>query len=213
MRIKRINSYQDPRFSQIVLNQHGAFLIESDPYEVEIISGFEALVRGRDKTVFSQLIEEFRFYAPHITRFLEDNGTILEEHPHPQLLTLFIEDIQPSQFYVDQDKIAAVGSFLDHADDIIIQVTPHDGRYISLDGHTRLYYAVLHGWTQVRAVETVCDECTFEFAEEAQKRGITSPKEIALVSHEEYDEKWNRFCDDFFAAKGSCQKTIVENTP
>lgn len=152
--------------------------------------------------MFSQLIEEFRFYAPHISRFLADNGTILEEHPRTQLFTLPIADIQPSQFYVDQDKIAAVGSFLDHADDIIIQVTPHDGRYISLDGHTRLYYAVLHGWTQVRAVESVSDECIFEFAEEAQKRGITSPKELALVSHEEYDEKWNRFCDDFFAAKG-----------
>lgn len=54
MRIKRINSYQDPRFSQIALNQHGAFLIGSDPYEVKIISDFEAFGSWkRSNSVFS----------------------------------------------------------------------------------------------------------------------------------------------------------------
>ena len=41
MNIKRINTYDDKRFSQKVLNQHGCFLVEEEPYEVEIISDFE----------------------------------------------------------------------------------------------------------------------------------------------------------------------------
>ena len=69
MEIKRINSYDDNRFSQTVLLQHGCFLADGKPYEVEIISDYEAVISGEDQTVYSEIIEEFRFYTPHITRF------------------------------------------------------------------------------------------------------------------------------------------------
>lgn len=201
MNIRRINTYQDPRFSQTVLNQHGAFLVDDEPYEVEIISDFEAVVRGREADAYPALIDQFRFYTPHITRFLTESGELLAELPRAKVFVLPLEDIQPSQFYVDRDKIAAVGTFLEKWEDIIIQVTPYNGRFISLDGHTRLYYAATYGWTQVRAVTETTDNVMYEFAEEAQKRGITTPKDMILVPHSEYEEKWNRFCDDFFAAR------------
>lgn len=201
MSIQRINTYQDSRFSQNVLNQHGAFLIEGKPHEVEIISDFEALVRGREEANYPALIKEFRFYTPHITRFLTEGGEVVAEFPQAKVFTLAIDDIQPSQFYVDQNKIDAVGTFLSRQEDIIIQVAAHNGRYISLDGHTRLYYAIMQGWTQVRAVEEEAFDCVYDFADEAQKRGITSPKDMVLLSHLEYEEKWNRYCDDFFATK------------
>lgn len=201
MNIQRINTYRDPRFSQTALHQHGAFLIEDEPYEIEIISDFEAVIRGRKVTVYPAVIEEFRFYAPHITRFLTESREVAAEFPRAKVFTLPIGNIQPSQFYVDRDKVAAVGTFLTCAEDIIIQVTSQNGRWISLDGHTRLYYALMQGWTHVRAVEEEAFEC-LEFAEEAKKRGITGPKDMKLVSHFEYEEKWNQFCDDFFAAKG-----------
>lgn len=201
MNVKRINTYQDPRFSQTVLRQHGAFVIEDEPYEIEIVSQFEAVVRGSKKAVYPRLIEEFRFYAPHITRFLRESGDVLAEFPPVNVFTLSLEDIQPSQFYVDQDKIAAVGTFLNRAEDIIVQVTPWDGRWISLDGHSRMYYAVMQGWTHIRAVKEDAFDCLYEFAEEAKKRRITRPKDMKLVSHREYEKNWNQFCDDFFAEK------------
>lgn len=34
--VNRINTYTDSRFSKKVLNQHGAFLIGDEPYEVEL---------------------------------------------------------------------------------------------------------------------------------------------------------------------------------
>lgn len=42
MNIKRIDTYDDPRFSKEVLLQHGAFLVDGLPYEVEIVSESEA---------------------------------------------------------------------------------------------------------------------------------------------------------------------------
>lgn len=199
MTITRIDTYQDNRFSQKVLCQHGCFLVDEAPYEVEIISDSEAVIRGADPAVYAAIIDDFRFYTPHITRFYDGNRRIVREFPAKRVFTLRLEQIQPSQFYVDKDKIAAISSFIHRPDDIIIQVLPCKERYISLDGHTRLYYAVLKGWESVRAVAETSDEWVYGFAEEAVKRGIHSPKDLILVSHQEYDEKWNRFCDDFLS--------------
>mgnify|MGYP003472302551 FL=1 len=198
MEIKRINSYDDNRFSQTVLHQHGCFLADGKSYEVEIISDYEAVISGENQTGYSEIIEEFRFYTPHITRFYNREGQIVKEYPRAPLLTLCLDQIQPSQFFVDEDKIAAVSSFIHKPQDIIIQVLPNEDRFISLDGHTRLYYAVMKGWECVRAVVESSDGWVYKFVTEAQKRGIYTPKGMALVSHDEYEEKWNRFCDDFF---------------
>ena len=202
MEIKRINSYDDNRFSQTVLHQHGCFLADGKPYEVEIISDYEAIISGADQAVYAEVIKEFRFYTPHITRFYDRGGQTVKEYPRAQLLTLRLDQIQPSQFFVDEDRIAAISSFIHKPQDIIIQVLPNENRFISLDGHTRIYYAVMKGWERVRAVVESSDDWVYKFVIEAQKRGIYTPKEMTLVSHDEYEEKWNRFCDDFFAADG-----------
>lgn len=198
LEIKRIHSYKDQRFSDKVLLSHGCFLVEDIPYEVEIISDFEAIIRGAKREWYVKVIEEFRFYTPHITRFIDDCGHMIKEYPKVPLLTLFLDQIQPSQFYVDEDKLAAISTFIYQPEDIIIQVMPFEDRYISLDGHTRLYYAVMKGWDTVRAIKVVSDDYIYGFVKEAKRRSILSPKDMVLVSHEEYVEKWVRFCEDFF---------------
>lgn len=145
MKIERINTYQDPRFSQTVLNQHGCFLAEGEPYEVEIISEWEATVRGREVGLYPAIIEKFRFYTPHITLFYDEKHNIVQKFAPARLLTVPLKDIQPSQFYVDEDKVAAIREFIRAGEDIIIQVLRQGERYISLDGHTRLYYAAAMG--------------------------------------------------------------------
>lgn len=120
MNITRVNSYKDDRFSQKVLLQHGCFLVEEAPYEVEIISDFEAIVRGENREMYPEVIEEFRFYTPHITRFLDGHGEMVKEYPKAQPFSVSLEQIQPSQFYVDEEKLAAVSSFIREPDDIII---------------------------------------------------------------------------------------------
>ena len=80
MEIQRIDTYADSRFSECALFQHGCFLVEGRPYEIEIISDFEAVVRGEEKEVYLKIIEEFRFYAPHITKFYNSRGNIVKEY-------------------------------------------------------------------------------------------------------------------------------------
>lgn len=199
MEIKRINTYEDNRFSKKALYQHGCFIVDGNPYEIEIISDSEAVVRGEDAAVYPQVIEEFRFYTPHITVFYNTEKQVIQQYPPVQLLTIPLKEIQPSQFFVDEDKIAAVSTFLQRPEDIIIQVTPYNGRYISLDGHTRLYYAVMQGLDSVRAVTEAPEDYIFKFVEEANHRGIFTPKDMTLLPHAVHEVQWNGFCDAFFA--------------
>lgn len=162
MEIQRINSYVDKRFSEKVLWQHGCFLADDIPYEVEIISDHEAIIRGENKHIYQEIIENFRFFTPHITKFYNMDGQLVREYPQEQLLNICLDEIQLSQFFIDEDKIDAVSTFIQKSQDIIIQV--------------------------------------LRFAEEARKRKIFTPKDMVMVCHREYEEKWNRFCDDFLAA-------------
>lgn len=197
--IKRVDTYNDNRFSPISRIQHGCFLADGQPYELEIISETEAIIRGKEKTKYSAVIDEFRFYSPHICKFYDSDYNIVKKFPSVNIFGIPLEKIQPSQFYVDKDKIEAVSRFIHKADDIIIPVMPYGDRYISLDGHTRLYCAVVNKWQSVRAVTDTSDDLIFRFVAEAQKRNIYCPNDIIAVNHSEYEEKWNKFCDDLFA--------------
>lgn len=198
MEIKRIDGYDDKRFNKSVLEQHGCFLVGDAPYEVEIISDYEALVRGEDTSVYEDLIDEFSFYSPHITCFYDDKGKLIKELPKVSPFNIRIEDIQPSQFFVSKEKLRAVGNFINRAEDIIIPVLPYEGRYISLDGHSRLYYGLTRGWESVRAVVDSSDDYIYDFVEEGIKLGIKSPRDMILLSQEDYEVRWNKFCDEFF---------------
>ena len=59
MEIQRINSYDDARFAKNVLYQHGCFLIDGEPCEVEIVSDFEAVVRGQNPQTYQKAIRIF----------------------------------------------------------------------------------------------------------------------------------------------------------
>lgn len=199
--IQRIDRYDDPRFSKTVLLQHGAFLVDGTPCEVEIVGPDSAVVRNVPPKTVPYLIETFRFYAEQIRRFFNSQGELLAEFPPVTLFPLKLSEIQPSQFYVDEDKLQAVRTFLHGPKDIVIPVLRSDGRFISLDGHTRMAAAVDLGFDTIFAFLSSAEECILEFAEEAQRRGVCSPYDLKRVPHAEYEIVWNQFCDDFFRKK------------
>ncbi len=203
VKIERIDCYDDPRFSQKLLFQHGCFLADGEPCSFEIISSHEAIIHWQGTAELSErlseLIGEFRFYACHINTFYDSKRRLLAQFPPSKVFSVALRDIQPSQFYVDQEKVKAVGSFILSADDIILPVIRHGERYISLDGHTRLYLAMLNDWQTVNAVEDTSDDSIFDFVAEAQKRHIFTVHDMELVDHSTYEIKWNQFCDEFFS--------------
>lgn len=201
MDIKRIDSYDDPRFSKEVLAQHGGFIIDDKyPCAFKIISEDTAQVDYHDYSDIAPIIERFRFFAEHINNFCDNYGNPIASFEPVHIRTFSLDEIQPSQFYVDEDKIKAISSFIGSGDDIIIPVMldKRTNRYISLDGHTRMYYAYLRGYKNVKAFVSETNDYIFRFADEAVKRGIRKVSDIKPLPHSEYEIKWNKFCDDFF---------------
>lgn len=194
----RVNTYKDPRFSQTVLHQHGAFLVDGEPYEVEVVGENAAQVRGARSELYTLVVEEFRFYAGNICRFYDETGRLIVQYPSIKWFTVKLADLQPSQFYVDKEKLAAVRTFVKAPEDVVVPVMPWEGRYISQDGHTRLAAAVALGFDKVFAFIEPANGYILGFVGEAQKRGVHTPYDLPVIPHEEYKVKWNQFCDAYF---------------
>ena len=200
MNITRINTYDDHRFSQEALNQHGCYLVDGDaPIEIKIISQSEAIIIG-DEAYFDEVIDEFRFNAEHITKFYDESGKIVKKFKDVELFKLDIDKIQPIQFFVDRDKLEAVKTFVNSEKDVIIPVAKHEGAYVSLDGHTRLYLAYTLGFNVYAYFSEDFDGFDY-FFDEARKRNIYSAKDLILLEHEEYVEKWDKFCDEYYLTR------------
>lgn len=198
MRIKRINTYDDNRFSQEALYQHGCYIADGDvPVEIKIISQTEALIKG-GKAYFDEVIEEFRFNAEHITNFYDESGKLIKKFKDVKVFKFDLDKIQPIQFFIDSDKLEAVKSFVNREEDVIIPVTICEDTYASLDGHTRLYLAYSLGFKYVYAYlgETFCGFDYFFY--EARKRNIYTAKDLTLLTHDDYTVKWDKFCDEYY---------------
>lgn len=198
-KIQRINKYNDVRFTKEVLLQHGAFIIDEQyKCSFKITEKDAAVIEFNKEVNIEEVIDEFRFYAEHITNFYDVSGNLIKSFPKINIFKINVEEVQPSQFYVDEDKVKAVSSFITSGLDIKVPLTKINGELVSLDGHTRLYLAAKRGYKQVYGFYTQPDDYIGKFVLEAKHRNIFTPYDLSIVSHVEYEEKWNKFCDDFF---------------
>ncbi len=200
IKITRVNVYSDSRFNKKVLNQHGAFTVNDKYlYEVEIFNENSARISGSKKKYYKDLIKEFRFFAEHITNFFDASGKKILEYKPINIFKVDIDKIQPSQFYVSNDKKQAIKSFVETEKDIIIPLTPLKDKYISLDGHTRLLVAIDLGFEYVYGFVTETSEHIFDFVTEAKAKNINNVRDIEVLDHKDYIEKWIGYCDEYWS--------------
>lgn len=199
-KIERINEHNDTRFPRAVLLEHGAFLID-DKYKCsfKIIKENTAIVEFDKEVNIDEVIDEFRFYAEHITKFYDINNKLIKSFENINIFKVNIEDIQPSQFYVDKNKVEAASYFIKSSDDIIIPLAKINEELVSVDGYTRLYLATQRGYKQVYGFYTLTEDYISDFVVEAKRRNILKPYDLPILEHDEYKIKWNEFCNDFFS--------------
>lgn len=196
MFVERVNDYTDERFEKDVLNQHGAFLVHDSPYSVKIVSRNRAVITGEDHTLFEAVIETFRYYAEHITVFIDKHGDVVKKYPDVQIFPIKLYEIQPSQLYVNDSKLKAVSTFVNTSEDVVIPLMEYEKEYISLDGHTRMKAADIKGIETVYGFLSHDEDYGIDFSKEAKKRKITSIKDVTVLNDEDYDREWIRFCEN-----------------
>ncbi len=109
-----------------------------------------------------------------------------------------INELQPSQFYINSEKMNNIASWAKNTEHFIIPVLKKGNDLIVLDGHTRLYLAKKLNIEEVYVYEDSSDDYIWGFVDEAKKRNINTINDLKLVSNEDYKELWHKFCDDFF---------------
>lgn len=202
MRIERINRYDDSRFQTEVLRQHGAFLVDGQhPCQFLITGPNTAVIDYHDDSKVEEIIDEFRFYAKHITKFFKKDGTLLKCCDDVKLMKVGIDQLQPSQFYINAEKMNAIAAWAKRVEHFIIPVLNHADAWIVLDGHTRLYLAKTLNMEAVYVYEDSSDEYIHDFVAEARRRKIDTIQDLTLVSGEEYALLWDAFCDDYFTRR------------
>lgn len=201
IKITRVNGYRDGRFGQPALDQHGAFLLGETPCQFVIVSASSAVLTAKRPLLKREtdcLIGEFRFYSEHITNFYDAGMKKIKSFPKVALFDIALSDIQPSQFYVDEDKVKALAKFFSSPRDIVIPMSKIKGKTISLDGHTRLFIAASKSFEKVTGFYTKHGDYIDFFVESCLERGVRSPYDLISMPHEQYTVKWDKFCDDFF---------------
>ena len=112
-------------------------------------------------------------------------------------------DIQPSQFYLSEEKLKAIMAWFDPSNlgnFDPLPVKSLNGRVIFTDGHTRAYAAYRAGCLEVPMIWDE-DELSWDLyqicVDACLERGIRNVADLEgrVLSKEEYREKWDRWCD------------------
>lgn len=176
-------------------------IIHDKEYYYEfIINNIEAKIKCNDTKFINDAINEFRYYNLYITTFYTENREFYKAFDPVFSFKLPINCIQPSQFFIDNDKLDIIENYMDE-DKIYLPVCILDDEYVLLDGHTRLY-AMYKNYNKL--VNVYIDkpfEGINDFIYIAKENNIFKISNLQVLSHEEYDKLWNGFCDEYFGRK------------
>lgn len=203
MTIKRLTTAH-PYFSQDTINRGLAFLVQLDnesiPYSFKILNHHEAKMYVLDERFVDEVIEVFLDYSGHISKIIDQFGTIrFIKEPVPIYLVP-IESLSMSQFYVSESKLKTISTWAKNQEDFILQVMATDHQLILADGHTRLKQAKQLNLTHVYVYKQLHDPLLMAFYKEALKRNIHIIDDVSVISELDYKEKWHTFCDRFIKA-------------
>ena len=125
-----------------------------------------------------------------------------------------LKDLQPSQFYISQEKLSNIQAWF-RKDDLSnfepLPVKVLDGIPILTDGHTRAVVAILAGLESVPLVyeEDELDWNLYRYCvEQCNQKGIHSPYDLVdrVISAYEYEEKWIGWCEQISSKLQQNQK-------
>ena len=164
-------------------------------YEFKIIND-EAIIKYSDLKYIEDATRFFNANNKYIYKYSTLDNSFNQEFDKVFTFKLPISSIQPSEFFIDEDRLLEIEDNLDE-DRIIIPVAIINDEYVSLDGHHRLA-AMQNNYHKL--VSVYMDDYkpeVLDFIYIAKEQNIRSIKQMPHLSHEEYKNIWEGFLKDY----------------
>lgn len=185
-----------------IKNHNTSFILthlnESIRYDFEIMNHNEAILHTQAESCPKEVIEEFLFYSGFISQIKTVNGEVIYHQPQKNVMKQSLDWIQPSQLYVNEEKLKRLLTWINDPRDIIVPVIKLNGKYVSMDGHTRLKVAELLGFQEIYIYLDDPEVYIEDFVRFCQNEQKYSIYDLQIISDEEYQIKWCSFCEVYF---------------
>lgn len=155
-------------------------------YEFQI-NGMEALVLYDNILHIKDAIAEFRKSNKHVVRFYNENRSFFLGFDEIQTFKLPIDILQPTKFFIDEDKYKAIEKYLEN-ETFFLPVAIIDDEYVLLDGHARARYLIDNYQKMVECYIDTFDVDTQNCVYIAKENNLFKVKNMEILPHEEYLE-------------------------
>ena len=170
-------------------------------YDFEILNHHEAIVYSDELECPKKVIEEFLFYSGFISQIRNEKQEIIYHQQPKHIMKLEIDKIQPSQLYINEEKLRRLLTWVKEPKDIIVPVIYDGNQYVLIDGHTRLKVAELLGFERVYAYMDEWEESIEDFVHFCHEEDKYTISDLPIISKNDYQMKWCDFCKNYFDTK------------
>lgn len=168
-------------------------------YEFIIKNDLATILTDNIKYI-NEVIDEFRLYNLYISKFKTKDNSFYKAFDQIQTFKLPISIIQPSQFFINEDKLNNLDLYYD-IDEIYIPVAIINDEYVALDGHHRIYLAHINNKKMVNVYLDNYDDSIHDFVYFSKEQNIKNIKDMKILNNTEYIELWDGFCNQYFQLK------------
>lgn len=155
-------------------------------YEFEVNKN-QALVKYDSILFIKDAINEFRKYNKNVIQFYNSDRSFYLGFDEIHTFKLPIDILQPSKFFIDQDKYNAIEKHLKN-EEFVVPVCIIDDEYVLLDGHTRARYLIDN---YIKMIDVYMDTPSIDtqnYVYIAKENNLFKVKNMEILPHEEYLE-------------------------
>ena len=137
------------------------------------------------------------------------------ENEKKSIENILLTELQPTQFYLSEEKIGNIKKWFNAADLSGFEPLPVkflNGKFILTDGHSRAWVAFCAGLVKLPLIwesEDLDWKAYGKCVDACVARGVNSISDFAgrILSKEDYKIQWNGWCDDLHAMLRKTEKT------
>lgn len=152
------------------------------------VKGMEAEFKCDRISVINDVIDEFRKYSGYVNVFYNKDRSFYKAFDEVQTFKLPISVIQPSKFFINEERLEIISSILENKE-VYIPVAIINEEYVALDGHTRIMAKINEDCKMVNVyMSPFVTQATDDMVYMAKENNIHNVKSMPILKASEYNK-------------------------